>query len=344
MKILFLGGNLSKSLSDWIEQQGEIVVYREDKVTINDMSQICPDLIISYNYKYLIPREVIDYVNGKAINLHIAYLPYNRGAHPNVWSFLEDTPKGVTIHYIDEGIDTGDIIVQREVFIDENKETLKSSYEILHREIQKLFKENWVKIRNGEINPMTQTGGGATTTCASQQYTNHSSKKRVGIYRLKNSRKNLTNGRLSLRDANDNDVKDLFVWRNHPEVRKNSFNTNPISWDEHKKWFWTKIKDQNVTIYIAYYRKNKVGSIRFEVKDNVIRVSVMLNPAFLGRGIGSEIIRLGTEKFISEKRPKKSLIAEIKKDNITSIKAFQKAGFKESHCVYVFNLKMHSER
>ena len=60
-----------------------------------------------------------------------------------MWSFLEDTPKGVTIHYIDEGIDTGDIIVQKEVFIDEDKETLKSSYEILNKEIQALFKENW---------------------------------------------------------------------------------------------------------------------------------------------------------------------------------------------------------
>ena len=64
--------------------------------------------------------------------MHISLLPWNRGYHPNIWSFLEDTPKGVTIHYINEGIDTGDIIVQKEIVIDEDKETLKSSYEILH--------------------------------------------------------------------------------------------------------------------------------------------------------------------------------------------------------------------
>ena len=53
------------------------------------------------------------------------------------------------------------IIIQKEVYIDEDKETLKSSYEILHREIQALFKENWNKIKNSEIAPQKQTGRGA---------------------------------------------------------------------------------------------------------------------------------------------------------------------------------------
>ena len=161
MKILFLGGNLARTLADWLESRDEEVVYRENKISIEEIKEINPDFIISYNYRYIISKEIIDFVNGKAINLHISYLPFNKGSHPNIWSFLEDTPKGVTIHHIDEGIDTGDIIVQKEVFIDEDKETLKTSYEILHREIQALFKENWNKIKNSEINTITQVGGGA---------------------------------------------------------------------------------------------------------------------------------------------------------------------------------------
>lgn len=161
MKILFLGGNMSKGISDWLERQGEVVIYRDDKVKIDDVKQTHPDMIISYNYKYIISKEIIDYVNGNAINLHISLLPWNRGYHPNVWSFLEDTPKGVTIHYINEGIDTGNIIVQKEIVIDEEKETLKSSYEILHRKIQSLFKENWNKIKKGEIISQPQMGGGS---------------------------------------------------------------------------------------------------------------------------------------------------------------------------------------
>ena len=161
MKILFLGGNLARTLADWLESRDEEVVYRENKIFIEEIKEINPDFIISYNYKYIISKEIIDYVNGKAINLHISYLPFNKGSHPNIWSFLEDTPKGVTIHHIDEGIDTGDIIIRKEVFIDEDKETLKTSYEILHREIQALFKENWNKIKNSEIAPQKQTGRGA---------------------------------------------------------------------------------------------------------------------------------------------------------------------------------------
>ena len=160
MKILFLGGNLARTLADWLESRDEEVVYREDKISIEEIKEINPDFIISYNYKYIISKEIIDFVNGKAINLHISYLPFNKGSHPNIWSFLEDTPKGVTIHHIDEGIDTGDIIIRKEVFIDEDKETLKTSYEILHREIQALFKENWNKIKNSEINTIAQGGGG----------------------------------------------------------------------------------------------------------------------------------------------------------------------------------------
>lgn len=117
MKILFLGGNLSQSLSEWLRKQGEDVLYTEEKVDINFVTKINPDFIISYNYKYIIPSEIVRKFYGKIINLHISYLPYNRGYYPNVWSFLDNTPKGVTIHLIDEGIDTGDILLQKKFFL-----------------------------------------------------------------------------------------------------------------------------------------------------------------------------------------------------------------------------------
>ncbi len=336
MRILFLGGNFAKDIAGWLEQQ-EDVVYKEGKVNIDDVKNICPDFIISYNYKYIIPKEIIDCVNGNAINLHISFLPYNRGAHPNIWSFLEDTPKGVTIHYIDEGIDTGDIIVQKEVFIDEEKETLKSSYEILHREIQELFKENWEKIKTSGIKAKERTGGGASTLRRTLQPLNPSLEKRDGIPRLANLEKSIANSDLRLRNVKFDDINDLFKWRNHPEIRKNSFNTNAVSWDEHERWFRAKSNDPNTAIYIAYCKEDKIGSIRFESKDDTIKISVMLNPDFLGRGFGSKVIRLGTERFIKEKNTEKPIHAEIKIDNRASIKAFQKAGYKENHLVFMYS-------
>ncbi len=146
---------------------------------------------------------------------------------------------------------------------------------------------------------------------------------------------NVTNVDIRLRNAKISDIDDLFKWRNDPVVRKNFFNTNPVSWDEHKKWFEVKSQDADTTIYMAHYGENKIGSIRFENKSEAIKLSVMLNPDFLGKGLGAEVIRLAAKKFMSEKETRKPLIAEIKKDNITSIKAFQKAGFKESYLTFV---------
>ncbi len=157
-----MGGNESQDLADWLKTQSDTVIYRDSEINIADVKDVQPDFIISYNYGYIIKKEIIDYVDNNIINLHISYLPHNKGAHPNVWSFLEDSSKGVTIHYIDAGIDTGNIIVQKEVYINEEKETLKSSYNILQKAIQQLFKENWNLIKKGEITPQPQIGGGGT--------------------------------------------------------------------------------------------------------------------------------------------------------------------------------------
>ena len=334
---------MAKGLADWLEEQGEDVIYKEDKITMEEIKELSPDFIISYNYKYIISKEIIDCVGGKAINLHSSFLPWNRGYHPNIWSFLEDTPKGVTIHYIDEGIDTGDIIVQKEVVIDEEKETLKTSYEILHREIQSLFKENWDKIKNGEIKPQAQAVGGAYTLEGNLPDSNNLLGKKAGICQSENSKNNITDVELKLRNVEPCDINDLFKWRNHSDIRKYSFNTEPILWDEHEKWFKNKIRDSGTTIYMACHGAEKISTIRFEDKNEVIKVSVMLNPDFIGKGLGAKIIRLGIEKFVKEKRPDKPLIAEIKKDNIHSIKAFQKAGFRESYLTCVFDLNTNTQ-
>lgn len=163
MKILFLTNNeISYELFYWIknEKKENIILYG-DNINIDKLNELQPELIISYNYKYVIKKDVIMYMKNRIINLHISLLPWNRGASPNLWSFLDDTSKGVTIHQIDEGLDTGDVILQKEIFFDESKETLKSSYNKLHKEIQKLFKENWEEIKNYNIALKPQVGKGS---------------------------------------------------------------------------------------------------------------------------------------------------------------------------------------
>jgi len=107
------------------------------------------------------------------VNLHISYLPWNRGADPNLWSFLEKTPSGVTIHQIDQGIDTGPIYAQAQIDQNLKTGTLATSYEKLVDEIGKLFFRILPKILSQEIQPKAQvTGGSFHKTKDKQKYLN----------------------------------------------------------------------------------------------------------------------------------------------------------------------------
>lgn len=166
-KILFLTNNENtNSLYEWlVSREGKQNVMRfTNRIEIDIINRLKPSYIISYNYKYLIKEDVINYMQGRIINLHTSYLPYNRGSSPNFFSFMEDTPKGVTIHRLEKGLDTGAIYVQKELVFDEGKETFSSSYSALIHAMEELFKENWDKIKTGEIEPVLQQGEGSYHT------------------------------------------------------------------------------------------------------------------------------------------------------------------------------------
>ena len=154
MKVLFLG-NAQYPLLDFVRQTDEAVGIGYELTSEVDIHGI--DFIVSYGYRYKIPKWVIESLPGRVINLHISYLPYNRGADPNFWSFIDDIPKGVTIHQVSVGIDEGDILVQEIVNVSEY-DTFRFTYTQLHMAIQSLFKANWHKIKNGKITPVKQIG------------------------------------------------------------------------------------------------------------------------------------------------------------------------------------------
>lgn len=159
--ILFATNNSNtEDLFSWLAEREEKVYRIENKLTAGMVEGLKPDFVISFNYRHLIPEEVLQLLPGRVINLHTSLLPYNRGASPNFFSFLEDTPKGVTIHLVDKGLDTGDILCQKELTFDETKETFASSYEKLLVEIKQLFRDNWEQIREGRLRPLKQEGSG----------------------------------------------------------------------------------------------------------------------------------------------------------------------------------------
>lgn len=162
--VMLLSNNInSLPLLEWLEQR-ESVAFFSGRLNLPMLERIKPSLVISYNYQYIVTSEVIAAVQGRIINMHTSLLPWNRGSSPNLWSVIDDTPKGVTIHVLDEGLDTGDILLQKEVAFDEEKDTLCSSYECLNQEIVKLLQENWNYIMHQQWNQQRQSDGGSMHT------------------------------------------------------------------------------------------------------------------------------------------------------------------------------------
>jgi len=131
----------------------EEITVTQEKVSPSFVRENNFEIGISYGYRHILNTDIL--AACPFINLHISYLPWNRGAAPNLWSWVNCTPKGVSIHYIDEGIDTGDIIVQQLVPMEES-ETLKSSYDRLQKSIITLFAEAWPSIKAGKASRSAQ--------------------------------------------------------------------------------------------------------------------------------------------------------------------------------------------
>ena len=137
------------------------VICKNKKIKINDLRNI--DLVITFNYRYMLKKNILKKLRRPAINLHISYLPFNRGCHPNFWSFVENTPKGVTIHEINRGLDTGPIICQKKITFDINKKKHDDFFktnQILLFEIQKLFFQKINKLLNKKYIAKTQKKNG----------------------------------------------------------------------------------------------------------------------------------------------------------------------------------------
>lgn len=162
--VLFLTNNdNTMPLLSWLKERCNVIEMRE-KITLEYVKEINPALVISFNYRYIIKKDVISFLGKRIINMHISYLPWNKGSNPNFWSFFDNTPKGVTIHQLDEGLDTGDILFQRELFLEEDKETFISSYNKLLEEMIELFKENWETIRDMQWEAVSQKTEGTYHT------------------------------------------------------------------------------------------------------------------------------------------------------------------------------------
>ena len=121
----------------------------EERSVLRSIRELDPEIGLSVLFGYILRPEFLKLLPAGCVNVHPAFLPFNRGAYPNVWSIVEGTPAGVTLHYLAESIDTGDIIAQQPVPI-EPVDTGESLYRRLERTAVELFDETWARLRAGQ--------------------------------------------------------------------------------------------------------------------------------------------------------------------------------------------------
>jgi len=94
-----------------------------------------PDYLLSVHFPYMVPAEVLAIPAVGTLNLHPAYLPYNRGWHTPTWAICEGTPYGATLHWVDEGVDTGDLALQERLDIQPDETAHELYQRVLELEV-----------------------------------------------------------------------------------------------------------------------------------------------------------------------------------------------------------------
>ena len=127
---------------------------------------------------------------------------------------------------------------------------------------------------------------------------------------------------LQVRKAVEADKELIFNWVNDSKSRKHSINQREITWDEHCLWFDEKMKRTDTDIYI-FSLNEPVGMIRLDKEENRFKISYNVSPNYRGNGYGDRII-----SWVTNQKKYKTLLADVKEDNIASHKIFLNNEFK----------------
>jgi len=143
-------------------EQREIPVYQPEKIKENTeilglLKSLNPDVICVVAYGKILPKTILEVPKYGCINVHASLLPKYRGAAPIQWAIINgDKKTGVAIMFMDEGMDTGDIILTREVEIGEDtttgelwNELANLGGELLVETLQKIENNTFTRIKQG---------------------------------------------------------------------------------------------------------------------------------------------------------------------------------------------------
>ena len=135
--------------------------------------------------------------------------------------------------------------------------------------------------------------------------------------------------KISFRKAILEDADLYYNWANDLLVRANSFNSKPINYDNHIKWFSNKLLSDTNNFYLFLNELNiPVGQVRIEATSLEAIIGISVDKDFRGLGLSTEMLIQSTKDYL-KKHPKSIITAYVKTENISSNKSFLNAGFKQ---------------
>ncbi len=128
------------------------------------------------------------------------------------------------------------------------------------------------------------------------------------------------------RPARPDDAR--FVWdvNNDPTVRAQSISTDPIPWESHQAWFSDALERSTRYLWIVEVASEPAGVVRFDVDGDAATISVALQAAYRGRGLGTKLIDRACHA-LADTGLAGRIIALVRPDNAPSMLAFERAGF-----------------
>lgn len=133
-----------------------------DEKALQEILELAPDLVVTCAYGQILPKKLLEYPKYGCINVHASLLPELRGGAPIHHAIIQGKKEtGITIMYMVEKLDAGDILSQVRVPIDE-RDTAGTLHDKLSEAGAKLLSETLPKLLRGEITPLKQNDEEAT--------------------------------------------------------------------------------------------------------------------------------------------------------------------------------------
>lgn len=141
-----------------------------------------------------------------------------------------------------------------------------------------------------------------------------------------------------LREATMQDMDLIYEWANDPAVRINSFNSEPIQYDTHVKWYNRIMSDESVLQFILMDDDTPVGQIRLNIDGDEAEIGYSIASAYRGKGYGHKVLQLVAEKVKADHHDIRCLVAKVKPENIASSKLFEREGYETKYTCYKLQL------